>query len=137
MKKFFEEFREFATRGNVIDMVVGVVIGSAFSSIVNSLVKDILMPFLGLLTGKVNFSGLSITLGGKAVLTYGAFLQAVFNFLLITLAIFFLVKTVNRLNSLRGKKEEKAEEAAPTKEELLLTEIRDLLKKGNEEQPND
>ncbi|MCH3972354.1 MAG: large-conductance mechanosensitive channel protein MscL [Oscillospiraceae bacterium] len=132
MKKFFQEFKEFAMRGSVIDMAVGVVIGTAFSAIVNSLVKDIIMPLLGLLTGKVNFSSLSLSLGGSAVLTYGAFLQAVFNFLLISLSIFFIVKVINRLSRLRHPAEEEKKEVAPTKEELLLAEIRDLLKEQDQ-----
>ncbi|MCI8360048.1 MAG: large conductance mechanosensitive channel protein MscL [Clostridiales bacterium] len=110
--KIIKEFKAFISRGNVMDMAVGVIIGSAFTSIVNSLVKDILNPLLGLLTGGMDFSSLSVTIGnGKnpAVFAYGAFISAVINFLLVALALFFIVKAINRLHF--RKKEEKP--AAP------------------------
>jgi len=133
MKKFIQEFKEFSMRGNVMDMAVGVVVGTAFSAIVTSLVKDIIMPLIGLLTGGVDFSNLSVTLMGKAVLTYGAFIQSIFNFLMISFSIFLMVKFANKVSNLRQKQEEQKEKVLePSKEELLLTEIRDLLKKQSE-----
>ncbi len=103
--KLLKEFREFISRGNVIDMAVGVIIGGAFTGIVNSLVNDLFMPLLGLLTGGMNFAALSVQIGPgeEDVLRYGAFIAAVINFLLIALVLFLLIKT---LNSLRRKKEE-------------------------------
>ncbi len=133
MKKFIQEFKEFSMRGNVMDMAVGVVMGTAFSAIVTSLVKDIIMPLIGLLTGGLDFSNLSVTLLGKAVLTYGSFIQSIFNFLMISLSIFLMVKFANRVSSLRQKQNEQKEKVLePSKEELLLTEIRDLLKSQSE-----
>lgn len=104
MKNLIKEFREFISRGNVLDMAVGVIIGGAFTGIVNSLVNDLFMPLLGLLTGGMNFASLSIQIGPREedVLRYGAFLAAVVNFLLIALVLFLLIKTINQL---RRKKE--------------------------------
>ena len=106
--KFFKEFKEFISKGNVLDMAVGVIIGGAFTTLVNSLVNDVFMPLLGLLTGGMNFASLSVRLGeGEGdVLGYGAFLAAVLNFLLIALVLFLVIKAVNKLRSFR-----KAEEA--------------------------
>lgn len=122
MKKFFEEFKTFIMRGNVLDMAVGVVVGGAFTSIVNSAVNDLLMPLLGLLTGRINFSDLYIALDGKTyeslsaaqevsapVFAYGSFIQALIQFLIIAFAVFVIVKGIN---SFHRKKEEPA--AAPT-----------------------
>jgi large conductance mechanosensitive channel len=134
---FLKEFKNFAMRGNVIDMAVGVIIGGAFGKIVSSLVADIIMPPIGLLVGGVNFTDLAITLRPAEVvngveqvvvtLNYGNFLQTTFDFLIIVFAIFFFVRGINKLTHLR-KKEEVAAPLAPSKEELLLTEIRDILK---------
>ena len=126
MKKFLEEFKAFALRGNVMDLAVGVIIGGAFGAITTSLIDDLLMPLLGIIVGGIDFSGLSVTVGG-AVLTYGNFISAVLNFLLIALVVFALVKAVNRLTR---KKEAEAPAAPPepSAEEKLLAEIRDLLK---------
>ena len=129
---FIKEFREFAMRGNVVDMAVGVIIGGAFGKIVSSLVGDVAMPVLGILTGGVDFKDLKITLAQAVgetpavTLNYGAFIQNVFDFIIIAFAIFMMVKALNKL-----KKEQPKEEAAlePSAEEKLLTEIRDLLKK--------
>jgi large conductance mechanosensitive channel len=122
---WIKEFRDFINRGNVIDLAVGIVIGAAFTGIVNSLVNDLLMPIIGMATGGINFTGLSFTVG-EAALAYGNFIQAIINFLIIAFAVFWLVKVVNQF---RKKEEAKpAEPAAPTTEEKLLTEIRDLLK---------
>jgi len=127
-----KEFREFAVRGNVIDLAVGVIIGSAFGKIVTSLVGDIVMPPLGVILGGVNFTGLKLTLKeaeGTAVavtLNYGTFLQTVVDFTIVAFAIFMMVKAINRLR--RKEEAAPATPPAPTKEELLLTEIRDVLK---------
>ena len=121
----FKEFRDFINRGNVIDLAVAVIIGAAFSGIVTSLVNDIVTPIIGVITGGVNFSGLAITVG-EAVIGYGNFLQAVINFLLIALVVFLLVRIVNNLR--KKEADVPAEPPAPTTEEKLLTEIRDLLK---------
>jgi large conductance mechanosensitive channel len=131
------EFREFVMRGNVLDLAVAVIIGAAFVAIVNSLVNDIIMPLIGLLTGGINFNSLYINLSGRtfesyaaareagaAVIGYGAFIQAIISFLLIAFAVFMIVKAVNAAN--RSKAEAPAP-PPPSKEEQLLTEIRDLL----------
>lgn len=138
---FIQEFKTFALKGNVVDMAVGVIIGGAFGKIVTSLVNDVIMPPLGMLIGKVNFTDLALNLGTEAepvMWKYGAFIQQVFDFLIVALCIFFLIKGINRLSDLSKKKEEEAAAATPepapapepepTKEELLLAEIRDLLK---------
>jgi len=136
-----KEFKEFAMRGNVMDMAVGVVIGGAFGKIVSSVVADVIMPPLGLLVGGVNFTDLSIVLKQATVdaagaatpavtLNYGNFLQTVFDFIIIAFAIFLFIKAIN---TMRKKGEPAPAEAppAPSKEEELLTEIRDLLKNKN------
>ena len=122
---FIKEFKEFAVKGNVMDMAVGVIIGGAFGKIVTSLVNDILMPVLGILTGGIDFTGLKATIG-DANITYGQFVQSVIDFVIIAFCIFLMIKGLNKLNK---KKEEPAPEApaGPTQEELLA-EIRDLLK---------
>ncbi|HMK86610.1 MAG TPA: large-conductance mechanosensitive channel protein MscL [Steroidobacteraceae bacterium] len=124
------EFKEFAMKGNVVDLAVGVIIGAAFGKIVSSLVGDVFMPILGKLIGGVNFSDLAFTLGkdptGKEVLVkYGAFLQTIFDFLIIAIALFVTIKAINRL------KRPHAPDAPPPppKSEVLLGEIRDLLAK--------
>ena len=125
MKQFFKDFKEFAMRGNVVDMAVGVVIGTAFGKIVSSLVSDIIMPALSLITGRVSLQDLSFTLPtGEGmepiVLKYGVFLQSVLDFLIIAFSIFVVIKLIGKLHR---KKKEEAPEAppAPTKEEVLLT----------------
>ena len=125
-----KEFKEFISRGNVVDLAIGVIIGGAFGSIVTSLVNDIIMPIIGMIIGGINFSSLTITVG-KASIAYGNFIQNVINFLIIALCIFFLVKFMNKLSKLKKKEEKKeeAKEAKPSEEVLLLKEIRDLLKK--------
>ncbi|MGX8702254.1 large-conductance mechanosensitive channel protein MscL [Caproiciproducens sp.] len=135
MKKLISEFKEFAMRGNVMDMAVGVVIGGAFGKIVSSLVTDIIMPVLSLVTGRINLTALAVTIPtaiGSAkpiAITYGNFLQAVLDFIAIAFSIFLVIKASNRLK----RKKEEAPPAAPetSREEALLTEIRDLLKKEN------
>jgi large conductance mechanosensitive channel len=118
-----QEFKSFAMKGNVVDLAVGVIIGAAFGKIVASLVEDVIMPILGTLIGGINFSGLAITVG-SATLKYGKFLQTCLDFLIIAWAIFVAVKLINRL-----RKEEPAAPPAPPKQEVLLEDIRDLLKK--------
>lgn len=142
----FKEFREFAIRGNVIDLAVGVIIGGAFGKIVTSLVNDLIMPPIGYLIGGVKFTDLKFVLK-EAVLdtadktkilepavtiNYGTFIQMIFEFLIISFAVFMMVRFMNRMH-IRSKKEEEAKSAVnpepePTKEEKLLTEIRDLLR---------
>ncbi|MEO0997958.1 MAG: large-conductance mechanosensitive channel protein MscL [Pseudomonadota bacterium] len=119
----FKEFRDFAMRGNVVDMAVGIVIGGAFGKIVSSFVSDILMPPIGVMTGGVDFSDKAIQLTEEASIGYGAFINSVIDFTIIAFAIFMVVKAMNRM-----KKKEEAKPAAPPKEQVLLEEIRDLLK---------
>jgi len=122
-----KEFREFAVKGNVVDLAVGVIIGAAFGKIVGSLVADVVMPAIGLLMGGLDLSSLAITIG-SATLQYGKFLQTCLDFLIIAWAIFLLIKLINRLK----REEEQAALAPPPekpREEALLEEIRDLLKK--------
>ena len=146
MSKIGKEFKEFINKGNVMNLAVGMIIGAAFTAIVKSLVDDIIMPVIGLLFGKVDFTNLFVTLDGSkyatlaeakeagaAVLAYGSFIMAIINFLLIAVVVFCLVKAVNKAQE-SVKKEEKEEEKPaappePSAEEKLLTEIRDLLKK--------
>lgn len=141
MAKFFQEFKEFAMKGNVLDMAVGVIIGAAFGKIVSSLVDDIIMPLVGVATGGINFTDYkwviqSAVMNGQEIvkpevtLNWGSWIQTIVDFLIVAFCIFVAIKFMNRL-----RKQKKAEEAAapapapePTKEEQLLTEIRDLLK---------
>jgi large conductance mechanosensitive channel len=124
-----KEFRTFLERGNVLDLAVAVVIGGAFGKIVSSFVADVLMPPIGLLLGGVNFTALKLRIGGTpespVTVNYGTFLQAIVDFIIIAFAIFLVVKAINAM-----KKKEEAAPAAPSNEEVLLTEIRDLLKEG-------
>lgn len=130
MKQILNEFRDFAIKGNFIDMAVGIIIGGAFGTIVNSFVKDILMPPLGVLTGGIDFSDKMLTLKAATettaavTLNYGSFFNSVISFLIIAWAIFIVVKQINRL-----KKKEEAKPTVPPADVVLLTEIRDLLKK--------
>ncbi|QXE02082.1 large-conductance mechanosensitive channel protein MscL [Terribacillus sp. DMT04] len=121
-----KEFKEFALRGNVVDLAVAVVIGSAFSAITTSLVNDIIMPLIGIITGGHDFSGLQLTVG-NAVVKYGVFIQTVINFVLIAAVLFMVVKFMNRLKRKQPQPEEVVQKL--TMEQELLTEIRDLLKK--------
>ncbi|ACK94147.1 large conductance mechanosensitive channel protein MscL [Bacillus sp. 22475] len=125
----WNEFKKFAFKGNVVDLAVGVVIGAAFGKIVSSLVKDIITPLLGMVLGGVNFTDLHFGYGKSAVM-YGNFIQTIFDFLIIAASIFMFIKVFNKLTS--KKEDEKEEEIPePTKEEVLLGEIRDLLKQQN------
>ena len=124
-----KEFKEFISRGNVMDMAVGIIIGGAFTAIVSSLVADIITPIIGMLMGGVDFSALAVTVG-SAQLTYGNFIQAVINFLLVAWVLFMIVKAMNKM---KRKEEEKPAEpeapAEPPEDIVLLREIRDSLKK--------
>ncbi|NMB83465.1 MAG: large-conductance mechanosensitive channel protein MscL [Ignavibacteria bacterium] len=131
--KLINEFKSFAMRGNVVDMAVGIIIGAAFGKIVSSFVNDVIMPPIGLLVGGIDFSDLSITLKAATdaapavILKYGAFINTVIDFIIIAWAIFMVIKA---MNSLKKKEEEKpAAPPKPNDEVVLLTEIRDLLKK--------
>ena len=136
-KGLIAEFKEFISRGNVVDMAVGVIIGGAFTQIVNSLVNDVIMPAIGYIIGGISFSDFKIVLAeateetAEAAIYYGNFIQMVINFLLIAVVVFTMVKVINRFH--RKKEvvvvEEPAPAPEPTNEEKLLTEIRDLLKK--------
>ncbi len=147
-KSFIQEFKEFALKGNVVDMAVGVIIGGAFGKIVSSLVNDIIMPLIGALIGNVDFTTLSATLREAVVdpttgetvkeavtLAYGNFIQTTVDFLIIAICIFLVIKLMMKATSLAKKKKEEEEAAAPapepSAEEKLLTEIRDLLKQQN------
>ncbi|MBR5331879.1 MAG: large-conductance mechanosensitive channel protein MscL [Muribaculaceae bacterium] len=137
MKKFINEFKEFAVKGNVVDMAVGVIIGGAFGKIVTSLVGDVIMPVMGKITGNVSFTDLKYELtaavmDGETVVTpavylnYGQFIQNVFDFVIVAFCIFCMVKVLMKLK--KKKEEAPAAPPAPSKEEVLLTEIRDILK---------
>lgn len=135
-----KEFKEFAVKGNVLDMAVGIIIGAAFGTVVKSLVSDVIMPPIGLVLGGVDFSNLFITLGGggpyesladaqeagAATINYGVFVNEIISFLIVAFAVFMLVRSFNKLK--KQEEEKPAAPAEPPKEEVLLTEIRDLLK---------
>ena len=131
--KLFDEFKAFVMRGNVVDLAVGVIIGGAFGKIVTSLVNDIFMPIIGMILGNVDFTSLEIKLGEpvegaeQAAIRYGAFIQEIVNFLIIALCIFMVIKVINKLQ--KKKEEAPAPAPEPTKEEVLLTEIKDALNK--------
>ena len=130
--KLLNEFKTFISRGNVLDMAVGVIVGGAFTSIVNSLVSDIFTPFLGMILAGINFDSLGVTIpwGNRPYINFGSFLQAIISFLLTAVCVFAIVKLVN---SFHKKKEEEPKPApAPDPQVVLLTEIRDLLKKEEE-----
>lgn len=126
MKKFLNEFKAFAMRGNVMDLAVGVIVGGAFSNITNSLINDIIMPIIGIFIGENTFAALSFKLG-PATIMLGSFIQAIVNFIILAFVVFCMVKAINSLH--RKEEEPPAPPAppAPSKEEVLLTEIRDLL----------
>ena len=123
----FKEFKEFISKGNVLDLAVGVIVGGAFGKIVTSLVDDIIMPIIGLIIGGIDFSGLSLKIE-DATVKYGMFIQNIVNFLIIAFSIFLVVKAVNKMRRIKPEKEEAPAEPQKTNEEILLTEIRDLLK---------
>ena len=131
--KLVDEFKAFVMRGNVVDMAVGVIIGAAFGKVVTSLVNDIFMPIIGMIIGNVDFTTLEIKIGEpvegaeQAAIRYGMFIQEIVNFLIIALCIFMVIKLINKAK--KKKDEEPAPAPEPTKEEVLLTEIRDALNK--------
>ena len=120
-----KEFKEFITRGSVLDLAIGIIIGGAIGKIVASLVNDILMPLVGLLLGGINFAELKATIGSASI-NYGLFIQSIVDFIIIALCIFLIIKFINKF-----KKEKEQAPAEPAKVEVLLEEIRDLLKKNN------
>ena len=130
----FKEFKEFISRGNVMDLAVGVIIGVAFGKIVTSLVDDIIMPVIGIILGKIDFSNLKLVITPasgstpEAAVKYGLFIQNVVNFLIMAFVIFLMVKFVNKLRKPASEAVEEVTEVIPTKEETLLAEIRDILK---------
>jgi large conductance mechanosensitive channel len=130
MKKFFSEFKEFAIKGNALDLAIGVIIGAAFKAIVDSIVNDIIMPFMGILLGGKDFSGMAFKIG-EAEIKYGSLIQTAVNFLIVAFCLFLLVKFVNKLKDGFAKKEEDVAEepAEPVKSEevILLEQIRDAL----------
>ena len=131
--KLVDDFKAFVMRGNVVDLAVGVIIGAAFGKIVTSLVNDIFMPIIGMIIGNVDFTSLEIKIGEpvegaeQAAIKYGMFIQEIVNFLIIALCIFMFIKLINKAK--KKKDEEPAPAPEPTKEEVLLTEIRDALNK--------
>ena len=128
MKGFFDEFKKFALRGNVLDLAIGVVIGTAFSAIVNSFVTNILTPPLGLLTGKINFKDLVLNLGGTVKIEYGVFLQACVTFVITAFALFLFVRFVNRVIAHQNAHPDEASKDEKSPELQVLEEIRDSLK---------
>ncbi len=127
MKKFLREFKEFAMRGNMMDLAVGVIVGGTFSSITTSLINDILMPVIGIFVSEASFADLTVTVG-SAVVAYGNFIQAVINFLIMAFVVFCMVKGINRLSRKKEEAPPPPPPPAPSQEEKLLTEIRDLLR---------
>lgn len=125
-KGFVSEFKKFVLRGNVLDLAVGVIIGAAFQSIVTSLTTNIISPILGIF-GKVNFNEFKLPIKGDAVITYGAFITDVINFIIMAFGVFIMIKLINKISSI-GKKAEEPKAPVITKDQELLTEIRDLLK---------
>lgn len=127
MKKFISEFKEFISKGNVLDMAVGVIIGGVFSKIVSSLVNDVMMPLIGIIIGGHNFTNLSIKVGNAKIM-YGSFLQNVVDFLIVAFCLFTVIKIINRFKKKQEKNENKEKIKTPSEEVMLLSEIRDLLK---------
>lgn len=139
MAKFFSEFKEFAMKGNVVDMAVGVIIGAAFGKIVSSLVDDLIMPLVGVATGGINFTDYkwviqdAVMQGQEVIkpevtLNWGAWVQTVVNFIIVAFCIFVMIKFMTQMRKKKEAEEPAPEPAAPSQEEVLLTEIRDLLK---------
>ncbi len=128
-KKIAKEFKQFAIRGNVVDMAIGIILGAAFGEIVNSLVKDVLMPPLGVIIGGIDFSDLKLPiLGTNVFIGYGKFINTIIHFTIVSFAVFIIIKVMNTLRRDDIKAEQKANEANP--QEVLLAEIRDILKNG-------
>lgn len=129
MKNFIKEFKEFISKGNVLDMAIGVVIGGAFTAIVNSLVNDVIMPIVGAIIGGLDFSSIAIPLGGEASIAIGNFIQAIVNFLIVAFVLFSVIKAINKFKKQEPKAEEKP--AEPSEEVKLLKSIEAELKKLN------
>lgn len=129
-KKVLNDFKKFISRGNVMDLAVGVIIGSAFQKIVSSIVNDILMPIIGAISGGVDFSGLSIQIG-KSTIKYGAFIQNIIDFLIVAVCIFTIIKILEKFNR-KSEKTEQVKEVKKDDQILLLEEIRDILKEKQE-----
>jgi len=132
---FIKEFKTFISRGNVLDLAVGVVVGSAFTKIVTSLVNDIITPLIGIIIGGQNFSSLSIKIG-ESTIAYGAFIQNIIDFLIIAFCIFVFIKFMNKVFIKKAKEEKKVEPPKKSDEVLILEEIRDLLKKEKKSTKN-
>ncbi len=126
MKKFLNEFKAFAMRGNVMDLAVGVIVGGAFSNITNSLINDIIMPIIGIFIGENTFASLSFNIGSATVML-GNFIQAIVNFIILAFVVFCMVKAMNKLHRKEETPPAPPAPPEPSKEEVLLTEIRDLL----------
>ena len=134
MKKFFQEFKKFIAKGNVLDLAIAVVIGNAFNKIISSLVSDIIMPLVGIIIGGINLTGIKVTLG-SSTLYLGQFAQNVIDFLIIAFSIFLVIKVFNKLS--HKKEEEKKKKDKKSDEILLLEEIRDLLKEKQKSKKNE
>lgn len=134
MKKFFQEFKKFIAKGNVLDLAIAVVIGNAFNKIISSLVSDIIMPLVGIIIGGINLTGIKVTLG-SSTLYLGQFAQNVIDFLIIAFSIFLVIKVFNKLS--HKKEEEKKTEVKKSDEIPLLEEIRDLLKENQKSKKNE
>ncbi len=130
--KLLDEFKTFISRGNVMDMAVGIIVGTAFTKIVNSLVADVITPVISIITGKVNLADLAYVVNETLSIKYGSFIQAIIDFLIIAFVVFMMVKTINTVKARFEKKKEEVPEEPPKpgREEELLTEIRDLLKEN-------
>jgi large conductance mechanosensitive channel len=141
MKSFFKEFEKFALKGSFIDLAVGIVIGASFNAVTTSLVNDIITPPLGLVMGHVNFKDLAIPLGGTAAIQYGLFLQAIMTFFLTALALFLIVRSINRMRELAKHRDQQDSKTPPapadTPELSVLKEIRDTLKGREDVQQED
>lgn len=137
MKKFISEFKEFISRGNVIDLAVGIIVGTAFTNIVNSLVNQVIMPAISFIIGGLDFTGYKFppdAAEGEAAILYGAFIQQVVNFLIIAFVVFCMVKMINRFKRLKAEEAKEEAQTSPKLSEIeLLTEIRDLLKENKNE----
>ncbi len=135
MKSFFDEFKKFIMRGNVLDLAIGVVIGTAFNNITNSLVTNIITPPLGLLLGRINFKELALNLGGDVNIQYGLFIQAVISFLITAFVLFVMVRVINRIEKLsrNDPPPEPPPPSAKSPELMVLEEIRDSLKAGQKQ----
>lgn len=129
VKEFYDDFKKFISKGNVVDLAVAVVIGNAFNKIISSLVNDIIMPLVGVIIGGIDFTDIKLTIGSESIL-FGSFIQNVIDFLIIAFSIFLVIKLMSKLSRKKNVKEEKKEEAPKKADDIiLLEEIRDLLKK--------